>query len=193
MARFTCSMRQDRNRFFYSFCSQPNCVDGETPDAIFGKSRRDLFGTTYSGGTYSGGVAFKITYRDFATISLTEALCSKALSGVSTAWHKWSIQAVKAVVIGGAFGAVVTALVKDLITPLIAALVGKTGLWQSSSPSGMASLLIGDSTNARPPSSWWLPRLYFFVVVPAERGNWRACGAGRLRPDPIDWSSVRNA
>ena len=30
-----------------------------------------------------------------------------------------------AVVIGGAFGAVVTALVKDLITPLIAAIVGK--------------------------------------------------------------------
>ena len=30
-----------------------------------------------------------------------------------------------AVVIGGAFGAVVTALVKDLITPVIAALVGK--------------------------------------------------------------------
>src|SRR5438128_7498402 len=30
-----------------------------------------------------------------------------------------------AVVMGGAFGAVVTALVKDLITPLIAAIVGK--------------------------------------------------------------------
>ena len=30
-----------------------------------------------------------------------------------------------AVVIGGAFGAVVTALVKDLITPLIAAIFGK--------------------------------------------------------------------
>jgi large conductance mechanosensitive channel len=30
-----------------------------------------------------------------------------------------------AVVIGGAFGAVVSALVKDLLTPLIAAIVGK--------------------------------------------------------------------
>ena len=30
-----------------------------------------------------------------------------------------------AVIIGGAFGAVVTALVKDLLTPLIAAFVGK--------------------------------------------------------------------
>jgi large conductance mechanosensitive channel len=30
-----------------------------------------------------------------------------------------------AVVVGAAFGAVVTALVKDLITPLIAAIVGK--------------------------------------------------------------------
>jgi len=30
-----------------------------------------------------------------------------------------------AVVMGGAFGAVVTALVKDLITPIIAAIVGK--------------------------------------------------------------------
>ena len=30
-----------------------------------------------------------------------------------------------AVVIGAAFGAVVTALVKDLLTPLIAAIVGK--------------------------------------------------------------------
>ena len=30
-----------------------------------------------------------------------------------------------AVIMGGAFGAVVTALVKDLLTPLIAAVVGK--------------------------------------------------------------------
>ena len=36
-----------------------------------------------------------------------------------------------AVVMGAAFGAVVTALVKDLITPLIAAIIGTPELLQS--------------------------------------------------------------
>ncbi len=39
------------------------------------------------------------------------------------------------VVIGAAFGSVVTALTKDLLTPLIAALVGKPDFSASSSPS----------------------------------------------------------
>jgi large conductance mechanosensitive channel len=44
-----------------------------------------------------------------------------------------------AVVMGVAFGAVVTALVKDLITPLIAAVIGKPDFSVSSSPSTVAS------------------------------------------------------
>jgi uncharacterized repeat protein (TIGR03803 family) len=45
----------------YSFCSQPNCADGEIPNEIFRNPAGHLFGTTYSGGTNSGGVAFEIT------------------------------------------------------------------------------------------------------------------------------------
>ena len=44
-----------------------------------------------------------------------------------------------AVVMGAAFGAVVTALVKDLITPLIAAIVGKPIFRRLNSPSMEAS------------------------------------------------------
>src|ERR1700744_5916048 len=73
-----------------------------------------------------------------------------------------------AVVIGAAFGAVVTAFVKDLITPLIAAMVGKPDFSaivftanKSKFPTGefitavVSFLLIGAA-------------VYFFVVLPVN-------------------------
>ena len=49
-----------------------------------------------------------------------------------------------AVVIGGAFGAVVVALVKDLLTPLIAAIVGKPDFSAIASTVNESKFLIGD-------------------------------------------------
>src|SRR6266446_9775379 len=53
-----------------------------------------------------------------------------------------------AVVIGAAFGAVVTALVKDLITPLIAAIVGKPDFSAIVFEINGSKFLIGDFINA---------------------------------------------
>ena len=53
-----------------------------------------------------------------------------------------------AVVIGGAFGAVVAALVKDLLTPLIAAIVGKPDFSAIVFTVNESKCLIGDFINA---------------------------------------------
>jgi large conductance mechanosensitive channel len=53
-----------------------------------------------------------------------------------------------AVVIGGAFGAVVTALVKDLITPFIGAIVGKPDFSGLVVTLNGADFLVGDFLNA---------------------------------------------
>ena len=71
-----------------------------------------------------------------------------------------------AVVIGGAFGAVVTALVKDLITPLIAAIVGKPDFSAISFTVNASQFLIGDFINAIVAFILVAAAIYFFVVTP---------------------------
>ncbi len=71
-----------------------------------------------------------------------------------------------AVVIGGAFGAIVTALVKDLITPLIAALFGKPDFSAISFEINSSKFLIGDFINAVVAFVLVAAAIYFFVVVP---------------------------
>ena len=73
-----------------------------------------------------------------------------------------------AVVIGGAFGAVVTALVKDLITPLIAAIVGKPDFSGLTFTVNNSKFLYGDFINAV--ISFFLigAAIYFFIVVPMK-------------------------
>jgi len=71
-----------------------------------------------------------------------------------------------AVVIGGAFGAVVTALVKDLITPLIAAIVGKPDFSAISFTVNASRFLIGDFINALVAFLLVATAIYFFVVTP---------------------------
>src|SRR5262245_54030569 len=71
-----------------------------------------------------------------------------------------------AVVIGGAFGAVVTALVKDLITPLIAALFGKPDFSAIQFEINGSKFLLGDFVNAIVSFLLIAAAVYFFVVLP---------------------------
>src|SRR5512140_2009389 len=71
-----------------------------------------------------------------------------------------------AVVIGAAFGTVVTALVKDLITPLIAAIVGKPDFSAITFEINSSKFLIGDFVNAVVSFVLIAAAVYFFVVLP---------------------------
>ncbi|PWT97537.1 MAG: large conductance mechanosensitive channel protein MscL [Terriglobia bacterium] len=71
-----------------------------------------------------------------------------------------------AVVIGGAFGGIVTALVKDLLTPLIAALVGKPDFSAFTFTVNNSKFLYGDFINAVVSFLLVAAAIYFFVVVP---------------------------
>src|SRR5512140_2936170 len=73
-----------------------------------------------------------------------------------------------AVVIGGAFGAVISALVKDLLTPLIAALVGKPDFSAILFEVNGSKFLIGDFINALISFLLIGAAVYFFVVVPVN-------------------------
>ena len=73
-----------------------------------------------------------------------------------------------AVVMGAAFGAVVTALVKDLITPLIAAIVGKPDFSAIQFTVNNSKFLIGDFINALISFLLIGAAVYFFVVLPVN-------------------------
>ena len=73
-----------------------------------------------------------------------------------------------AVVIGAAFGAVVTALVKDLVTPIIAALVGKPDFSSLVFTVNGSRFLIGDFINAVVSFLLIAAAVYFFVVLPVN-------------------------
>jgi large conductance mechanosensitive channel len=88
-----------------------------------------------------------------------------------------------AVVIGGAFGAVVTALVKDLITPLIAAIVGKPDFSAISFAINGSQFPIGDFINALISFLLIATAVYFFIVVPMNAFMARM-RRGEAPPDP---------
>ena len=71
-----------------------------------------------------------------------------------------------AVVIGAAFGAVVAALVKDLLTPLIAAIVGQPDFSAIVFTVNGSKFLIGDFINAVLAFVLVAAAIYFFVVMP---------------------------
>src|ERR1700740_2344427 len=71
-----------------------------------------------------------------------------------------------AVVMGAAFGAVVAALVKDLLTPIIAALVGKPDFSALAFEVNGSKFLIGDFINAVLSFLMVAGAIYFFVVLP---------------------------
>jgi len=88
-----------------------------------------------------------------------------------------------AVVMGAAFGAVVTALVKDLITPIIAALVGKPDFSGIVFTVNSSKFPIGDFINALVSFLLISAAVYFFVVLPINTLMARI-RKGQAPPDP---------
>lgn len=78
-----------------------------------------------------------------------------------------------AVVIGAAFGAVVDALVKDLLTPIIAAIVGKPDFSAIQFTVNGSQFQIGAFINAVLSFVFVAAAIYFFVVTPMNLINER--------------------
>lgn len=74
-----------------------------------------------------------------------------------------------AVVIGAAFGALVTKLVADFVTPLIAAIGGKPDFSKLSFTVHHSTFMYGDFVNAVITFVLIAAVIYFFVVVPFAR------------------------
>src|SRR5512135_2519250 len=74
-----------------------------------------------------------------------------------------------AVVIGAAFGAIVTALVKDLVTPLIAAIGGQPDFSHLSFTIRSSKFLYGDFINAVVSFLLIAAVIFFFVVQPLNK------------------------
>jgi large conductance mechanosensitive channel len=87
------------------------------------------------------------------------------------------------VVIGAAFGAVVTAMVKDLLTPFIAAAVGKPDFSAIVLTLRGSKLLVGDFVNAVVSFVLIAAAVYFFVVLPMNAVVARI-HRGETPPDP---------
>jgi len=88
-----------------------------------------------------------------------------------------------AVVIGGAFGTVVAAMVKDLLTPLIAAVVAQPDFSAITFTINGSQFLIGDFINALLAFVLISAAVYFFVVVPVNAIAARRA-RGEAPPDP---------
>ena len=88
-----------------------------------------------------------------------------------------------AVVMGAAFSAVVTAFVKDLLTPLIAAIVGAPDFSAISVSVNGSKLMIGDFMNALFAFLMVGIAVYFFVVLPVNALMARI-RRGEVAPDP---------
>ncbi len=88
-----------------------------------------------------------------------------------------------AVVMGAAFGAVITALVKDLITPLIAAIVGQPDFSALTFEVNGSKFLYGDFINAVVSFLLIGAAVYFLVVVPVNALTARQ-RRGEAPPDP---------
>ena len=90
-----------------------------------------------------------------------------------------------AVVIGAAFGAIVTAFVKDLITPLIAAIGGQPDFSNIYFTINNSQFKIGDFINAVISFLIIAAVVYFFVVIPVNRLM------ARYKPQPPEPESTR--
>jgi large conductance mechanosensitive channel len=87
------------------------------------------------------------------------------------------------VVMGAAFGTVVAALVKDFLTPLIAAIVGKPDFSALGFAINGTKFPIGDFINALVSFLLIAAAVYFFVVLPVNTLVARV-KRGEAPPDP---------
>ncbi|MCL4489104.1 MAG: large conductance mechanosensitive channel protein MscL [Chloroflexi bacterium] len=90
-----------------------------------------------------------------------------------------------AVVIGVAFGAVVTALVKDIITPIIGAFGGLPDFSAWSFAINGSKFLIGDFINALISFVVIAAVVYFLVVLPVQRLMERYKPAPAVAPETV--------
>jgi len=88
-----------------------------------------------------------------------------------------------AVVIGAAFSKIVTALVEDLLNPLIAAAVGKPDFSALKFTVNTSVFKIGDFLNALVSFVLIAAAVYFFVITPVNRLMARM-RRGEAPPDP---------
>jgi large conductance mechanosensitive channel len=88
-----------------------------------------------------------------------------------------------AVVMGAAFGAVIAAFVKDLLTPLIAAIFGKPNFEELKATVNNSTFLYGDFLNALIAFLLIALAVYFFVVAPMNHLVQRM-RRGEAAPDP---------
>jgi len=88
-----------------------------------------------------------------------------------------------AVVIGAAFGKIVTALVEDLINPVIAAIAGKPDFSAIVFQINGSNFKIGDFVNAVVSFVLIAAAVYFFVVLPVNTIIARS-RRGEAPPDP---------
>jgi len=88
-----------------------------------------------------------------------------------------------AVVMGAAFGVVITELVKDLITPLIAAIVGKPDFSAIQFTVNNSKFMIGNFINALVAFILIAIAVYFFIVLPMNSLMARM-HRGEVPPDP---------
>ena len=85
---------------------------------------------------------------------------------------------------GAAFGGVVTALVKDLLTPLIAAIVGQPDFSAMAFEVNGSKFLVGDFINALVAFLLIAATVYFFVIVPVNTLMARETRRSSSRPPP---------
>jgi large conductance mechanosensitive channel len=88
-----------------------------------------------------------------------------------------------AVVMGAAFGGVITAFVKDLITPLIALIVGKPDFSALQFAIGGTTFPVGDIINALVSFILIGSAIYFLIVLPVNKLVERMA-RGEPAPDP---------
>ncbi len=90
-----------------------------------------------------------------------------------------------AVVIGAAFGAIVTKLVADLVTPLIAAIGGQPDFSKLKWTWNKSTFLYGDFINAAVSFVLIAAAIYFMIVVPLNKmAARRAAKVAAGEPDP---------
>jgi len=90
-----------------------------------------------------------------------------------------------AVVIGGAFGAVVSGLVADILTPLIAAIVGKPNFSALQFTVNHSTFLYGDLINRLVTFLSVAAAVYFFVVAPLNKMAERRARGGTVPPEEV--------